>query len=898
MAFLNDDYLLLIQSVSDYAILMLDSEGMITFSNHAVQHIKGYTAEEIMNKPFGILYTEEDRQADRPFQLLRKALTDGRGEEEGWNTRKDGSRFWANSVVTPVHDHQHQLTGYAAVVRDMTRHKVFEQELRKSEEQHRLLVEGVKDYGIFMLDPAGIITSWNDGGQQIEGYAPYEVIGKPFSIFYTISDQENKRPERELAEALEKGKYEEEGWRVRKNGPFFWASVVMTPLFNDRNQHIGFAHITRDLTERKEAERSLRESEEQRRLLIQSVKDYAIFMLDPTGTIISWNEGARRIKGYTEAEITGKHFSIFYTAADRESDKPRRELQVAIASGTYEEEGWRIRKDGTMFWANVVITAIHNSAGAHIGFSKVTRDLTWRREAERALRESEARARLLVESVKDYGIFMLDPDGIIISWNEGVKKIKGYAAYEVIGKHFSMLYPPEAVAADRPAIELRITKATGKYEEEGWRMRKDGSRFWANVVITAIFSHDNELIGFSKVTHDLTERREIEESLRRNEERYRLLVGQVKDYGIFMLDEKGRIVSWNEGAKWISGFDASDVLQKYFSIFYPPTDIENDKPARELRIAREYGKYEDEGWRLRKDGSVFWASVVITAIQNEAGSLIGFAKVTRDLTERRKFEQSLRESEERSRNLAEETHRANTMLAYTNLELEQFTSIVSHDLQEPLRTVKSFLTLVDSRFPEDVPEALKTYIGKSIDATDRMRELILNLLQYTQVSRQEIVSESIRVEELIGIVLLNLKGSVESCGASVTLENGLSIVQGDRTQLQQLIQNLVGNALKFNAGKTPQVKIRTRQQNGEYVFSVSDNGIGIAPENHHKVFEVFKRLSSEKKYQGTGIGLSICKKIVERHQGKIWIESDIGAGATFHFTLPAQSTGHTFTAKP
>jgi PAS domain S-box-containing protein len=896
MASLSDDYLLFLQSMKDYAILVLNAEGMVIFSNDAIENITGYTASEIVHKPFDLLYTEGERQANKLPLTLEKAADSGRAEEEGWQTRKNGSRCWANTVINPICDHQNRLTGYTVVMRDMTTHKASEQELKRSEEKHRLLVEGVKDYGIFMLDPSGMISSWNDGGRQITGYSSYEIIGKPFSLFFTNPDQEIKKPERVLAETLEKGKYNEEGWRVKKNGSFFWAAVVITPLFNDRNQHTGFAHVIHDLTEQKESERSLRESEEQRRLLIQSVKDYAIFMLDPMGVIISWNEGARRIKGYTEEEITGKHFSIFYSLAERESEKPWRELTIAKTRGTYEEEGWRIRKDGSMFWANVVITAIHNNAGQHIGFSKVTRDLTWRKDAERALRESEERARLLMENVKDYGIFMLDPDGIVTSWNEGVKRIEGYAAYEVIGKHFSLFYPPEDIASDRPAIELGIAKSAGKYEQEGWRIRKDGSRFWASVAITSIISTSNELVGFSNVTRDLTERRAIEETLRNSEERYRLLVGQVKDYGIFMLDEKGRIISWNEGAKRINGFESADILQKHFSIFYPQADVDNEKPALELKIAREYGKYEEEGWRVRKDGSLFWASVVITAIHNDAGALIGFAKVTRDLTERKKAEQALRESEERSRKLAEETNRANIILAYANQELEQFTSIASHDLQEPLRTVKSFLTLVDSRMPEDVPENLKIYIHKSIDATDRMRELIQNLLQYTQVSKQEIVRESVSVEDLVSTVLQNLKGSVETTGASVTLENGVPFVQGDRTQLLQLIQNLVGNAIKFSAGNVPQVRIRTVQKNGEYMFSVSDNGVGIAPENHHKVFEIFKRLAVGK-YQGTGIGLSICKRIVERHQGKIWIESELGKGTTFHFTLPAHNSGHVLTEK-
>ena len=245
------------------------------------------------------------------------------------------------------------------------------------------------------------------------------------------------------------------------------------------------------------------------RLLVDRVLDYAIFALDPNGYILSWNAGAERLKGYTPEEIIGKHFSIFYPAEDIAADKPGRKLKTAVETGRVEDEGWRLRKDGSRFWANVLITALKDDDGTLLGFAKVTRDLTARRSAEEQLRESEERFRLMVQSVQDYAIFMLDPSGNIATWNAGAQRIKGYTAEEIIGRHFSIFYPPEDAA--KPAHELVVARTTGRHEEEGWRIRKDGSKFWASVIITAVHDATGQLAGFSKVTRDLTERRAADE---------------------------------------------------------------------------------------------------------------------------------------------------------------------------------------------------------------------------------------------------------------------------------------------------------------------------------------------------------------------------------------------------
>jgi PAS domain S-box-containing protein len=248
------------------------------------------------------------------------------------------------------------------------------------------------------------------------------------------------------------------------------------------------------------------------RLLVESITDYAIYMLDEAGHVTSWNPGAERFKGYSASEILGTHFSHFYTPEDRQAGRPELALASAAEAGRFEAEGWRLRKDGSRFWAHVVIDPIRRN-NELIGFAKITRDLTERRAAEQALRQSQEQFRILVEGVTDYAIYMLDPAGMVISWNAGAQRIKGYAPDEIIGSHFSLFYLPDEIAADAPTAALAIAREVGRFEKEGWRLRNDGTRFWAHVVIDPITGDDGEIVGFAKVTRDITERAEAQREL-------------------------------------------------------------------------------------------------------------------------------------------------------------------------------------------------------------------------------------------------------------------------------------------------------------------------------------------------------------------------------------------------
>ncbi len=386
-------------------------------------------------------------------------------------------------------------------------------QLLSSEHRFELLVDAVADYAIYMLDPDGYVTSWNTGAERIKGYRASEIVGQHFSRFLTPEDQGRGLPATILAAAAASGRFESEGWRVRKDGTRLWCDAIVQRLQDEQGRLIGFVKITRDITERMAAQQALLESERRFRMLVDGVIDYAIYMLDPSGIVVNWNHGAERMKGYTAQEVVGQHFSKFYTAEDRARGEPAKVLETTAREGRYESEAWRVRKDGSRFWASVVLDAVRNADGRLEGFTKITRDITERRAAQEALRDSERQFRLLVSNVIDYGLYMLDPNGIVTSWNAGAQRIKGYAAHEIIGQHFSRFYTEQERAAGIPLRALHTATAEGHFEAEGWRVRKDGSLFWANVVIDPVRDEQGNLVGFAKITRDITERRNAQLAL-------------------------------------------------------------------------------------------------------------------------------------------------------------------------------------------------------------------------------------------------------------------------------------------------------------------------------------------------------------------------------------------------
>ncbi|HZZ13689.1 MAG TPA: PAS domain S-box protein [Paraburkholderia sp.] len=476
--------------------------------------------------------------------------------------------------------------------------------------------------------------------------------------------------------------------------------------------------------------------------------------------------------------------------------------------------------------------------------------------------------KVLVQSIGDYAIFLLDATGRIVSWNAGAQKLKGYTASEIIGQHFSRFYTEEAVGRGWPDYELQQASLTGRFEDEGWRVRKDGTMFWSNVVITAIRDEAGILTGFSKITRDRTAHREYVEALRQSEERFRLLVDNVKDYAIFMLDPDGLIVSWNAGAARIKGYTRDEIVGQHFSKFYTPEEAAAGKPARELAIARQFGRVEDEGWRVRKDGTVFWANVNITAVHDESNQLRGFAKVTRDLTERRE-----REELERSGD-----------------RMRKFLATLAHELRNPLAPVRNAVGVMQ------LETGLSPTLARARDLIDRqvthLTRLVDDLLDVGRIMSDKVELRLSRVN-LSEVVKRALEGARPFTGSreqsvTVSMPPRPLVVTGDMTRLVQVLQNLLHNASKFTPVRG-RIAIVGRLNHGMAVMEVRDNGCGIPVRALDSIFDLFaqEKEGRDPGEGGLGIGLTLCKSLIEMHGGSILASSEgEGRGSTFTFSLP------------
>ena len=476
--------------------------------------------------------------------------------------------------------------------------------------------------------------------------------------------------------------------------------------------------------------------------------------------------------------------------------------------------------------------------------------------------------RRLVEGARDYAIFLLDPEGRVLSWNSGAQRIKGYDRADIIGQHFSRFYTAEAVARRWPQHELAVARDQGRFEDEGWRVRKDGSRFWANVVITAMRDERGVLRAYSKITRDLTERRRAEESLRHSEERFRLLVDAVKDYAIFMLDPEGRVMSWNAGAERIKGYAAHEIIGKHFSVFYPEDARRKKWPEQELVNARAHGRFEDEGPRVRKDGSAFWANVVLTAMFERDGTLRGYAKVTRDLTDQRRVE----------------------ALEEANRKTNEFLAMLAHELRNPLAPIANALKLL-SRTPTSDPTEL--WVREVLERqTAQMSRLVDDLLDVSRVTRSAMVLDRkpLDARKSLRNALDAARQWVEEGGHRLTLaiaEERLEI-DGDEVRLNQVFENLLHNATKYTPAGG-EIHVGARREGDEAVVSVRDSGVGMAPELIESAFEIFKQGSQslDRPHGGLGVGLTLVQRLVQLHGGSVEAKSEgPGCGSEFIVRLP------------
>ena len=478
--------------------------------------------------------------------------------------------------------------------------------------------------------------------------------------------------------------------------------------------------------------------------------------------------------------------------------------------------------------------------------------------------------RQLVLGVQDYAIFLLDREGRIVSGNRGAERLKGYAAGEIIGRHFSVLYPAEAIERLWPQRELKMAQESGRLEDKGWRLRKDGSRFWADVVITALHDENGVLRGFSNITRDLTERRRQQETLRRSEERFRVLVESLKDYAMFMLDPQGRVTSWNAGAERIHGHNAQEVQGRHVSLFYPQAAIDKKWPEQELALAREHGRFEGEGERVRKDGTAFWANVVVTPLYDQEGVLDGYASVTRDLTDIRRAA-SLEKAEQQT---------------------SSFLASLAHELRNPLAPINNALHLLALRPAADSTDKWVREVLQR--QTAQMTRLIDDVLDVSRVTRWAIVLNK-QLLDVRSVVRAAVDGAMHWMQArrhavSVDFAQGEPLtVLADEKRLTQVLQNLLHNAARYTP-EGGQVTVSVRREGADIVIAVKDNGIGMDADLLRSAFDMFKqgRHAQQRPQGGLGIGLTLVHRLVRLHGGTVLARSSgPDSGSEFVIRLPS-----------
>lgn len=396
------------------------------------------------------------------------------------------------------------------------------------------------------------------------------------------------------------------------------------------------------------AGRALQESEERFQLLVGAVTDYAIYMLDPEGRVMTWNEGAARSKGYSAEEVLGRNFSIFFTSEDVETDEPAKELAAAAGEGRYAIDGWRLRKNGEKFWAQVTLTAIRGPGGELRGFAKVTRDMSAQKAAEEAWRSRNAeleRYRIIVENLGEYGIAMLDANGCYTNWGGAAEKLIGFQGADVLGKKYDILATEEDRIAGWPQRELDEAARTGRSARDCWKLRRDGSLFWASGVLTAVRNESGRLTGYVRVGRDMTPQKRAEDelhSVNAQLQRYRIIVENVDEYSIYTLDAGGRITSWEAGAQKQSGASPEQMLGRHYSSFFSPEEVLAGVPEHDLAEAARTGRYMSDAWRITPQGERVWSSGVLNALRDEAGTLTGYLRIARMLTSQKEADDAMR----------------------------------------------------------------------------------------------------------------------------------------------------------------------------------------------------------------------------------------------------------------
>ncbi|MCU4742541.1 PAS domain S-box protein [Natronoglomus mannanivorans] len=869
--------LTLVNTIDD-GVYQLDTEGRFVAVNDAIVDATGYARDDLLGQHVSAVV--EDADARRLERETRDRLESGADPSTTFNLVIEtaaGDRIPCELRFSLLVEGG-ELEGTVGVVRTVDEHDRANDQLpsiwRTNDSISSVINEA--NVGVFVLDDEFDVVWINDTIEEYFGVDRSEAIGRDKSsliretIRNHLADPETFT-ETVLATYEDNTYVEQFECRITAGDDREerWLEHRSKPIESGRYAG-GRVELYYDITDRKEAQRARQESERRFQTLVDTVEEYGIFMLDTEGRVISWNEGAERIHGYSSAEILGEHFSRFYTEAARADGIPEDNLARARDAGTVEDEGWRVREDGSTFWADATITAIYDEDTLQ-GYAKVTRDMTQRREREQRLRREYELTDQILEA-SPVGIAVVNPDGSAARANERMGELLDLpmddaSVYTTAQQDIYDANGEFLPLEERPVSRVFDTGAP-VIDREILLERSDGQRQWLSINARPITDERGTPEQVVETATDITDLKELAERRKRE------LTEREKELAAVQL-----VTNLLE-----TGDQPTDELLREFVTTLPQFFQHPERTAARVSVGdvdATTGAYAPSDQRITASSrTVNETPITIDVVFHE-----GDARSANDTGGFFDEEQELIETLATLLKLNFDRNEYIDDLQESNKRLEQFAYAASHDLQEPLRMISSYLQLIERRYAEELDDDGEEFLAYAVDGAERMREMIDGLLAYSRVETRGDPFERIDLDTVLADVLEDLRLSIEDHDAEITADS-LPTVEGDASQLRQVFQNLLDNALEYSGDEPPRVHVGAERNGNEWIVSVRDEGIGIAPDDGDRVFEVFQRLHTHDEHAGTGIGLALCQRIIERHGGEIWVESEPGEGATFSFTIP------------
>ena len=837
-------------------LVTISPDGKITDVNKATEAVTGYPREKLIGTDFSDYFTDPEKAQEGYLHVFKEGSVKDYPLEIH---HRKGHLIPVLYNASVYKDEAGKVIGVFAAARDITERKRSEEAIRLANAYNRSLIEASLD-PLVTIAPDGEITDVNEATEAVTGYSRDELIGTDFSIYFT---DPIKAKEGYLT-AFKIGMVRDYPLEIRSRDGRKTPVLYNASVYKDEaGKVIGVFAAARDITERRRAEEAVRRANAYNRSLIEASLD-PLVTIAPDGKITDVNVATETVTGYSRNNLIGTDFSEYFT----DPGKAREGYLTAFEKGSVKDYPLEIRnKKGRLTPVFYNASVYRDEAGKVIGVFAAARDITERRRAEEAVRISYEYTRSLIEAGLD-PLVTIAPDGRITDVNKSTEAVTGYPREKLIGTDFSDYFTDPAKAKEGYMTVFK----EGTVKDYPLEIRHKDGRITPVLYNASVYRDEaGKVIGVFAAARDITERRRAEEALRIANAYNRSLIEASLD-PLVTIAPNGKITDVNTATEKSTGRSRAELIGTDFSDYF----TDQDKAREGYKQVFREGTVMDYPLELKhRDGHITQVVYNASLYRDEADKVIGVFAAARDVTELYRTEESLKQK-------MVEVERSNA-------ELEQFAYVASHDLQEPLRVVASYVKLLDRRYKDKLDADANDFINYAVEGSMRMQEMINDLLTYSRVGTKGKPFEPTDLESIYNRVLKNLSISISESNATVT-HDLLPTVIADDLQMMQLFQNLVGNGIKFrSADRPPVINISVKKLEDKWEFSISDNGIGIEAEYFNRIFIIFNRLHTKDEYPGSGIGLAICKKIIERHGGRIWIESTPGEGSTFHFTIPMRS---------